>query len=97
MENLRPIQKLLSRLTSEYRETGFYVDEDTSVGEGGNQVYEDAMEEAGKLEGTVADLKLNGYVAVYYGSYWGWLPGIVNEISHTTFIVRSMQQLSMDN
>ena len=57
-------KSLLYRLSSEYRETGFEVDDDTDIG-GSIQDYEEAVEEAAKLNGILADLQVNGYVAVH--------------------------------
>ena len=56
---------LLSRLSSEYREIGFEVDNDTGIG-GGIQDYEEVVREAAKFDEMLADLKVNGYVAVHY-------------------------------
>ena len=85
-------------MSSEYRETGFEVDDDTDIG-GGIQDYEEAVEEAAKLDGMLADLQVNGYVAVHYGAYWGWLPSIIDEIhdDKNSCKVRSMQRLSTEN
>ena len=64
-----PIQSLLSRLSSEYIETGFEVDNDKGIG-GDIQDYDEAVEELAKLDRMLADLQVNGYVAVYCGAYW---------------------------
>ena len=54
-------KSLLSRLSSEYRETGFEVDDDTDIG-GGIQDYQESVEEAAKLNGMLAD----------FTSLWLW-------------------------
>ena len=61
-------------MSSEYRETGFEVDDDTDIG-GSIQDYEEAVEEAAKLDGMLADLQVNGYVAVHYGD--GYLASLM--------------------
>ena len=93
-----PIQSLLSRLSSEYIETGFEVDNDKGIG-GDIQDYDEAVEELAKLDRMLADLQVNGYVAVHYGAYRGWLPSIIDKIhdDKNSCKVWWIQQLSTEN
>lgn len=91
-------KSLLSRMSAEYRETGFDEVDETEVDVGGGiEAYEDAVEEAMELNGRIADIEVNNYVAVDYGAYWQWLPGVVEQINKTTCTIRSMKRLSTEN
>ena len=54
-------------MSAEYRETGFDEVDETEVDVGGGiEAYEDAIEEAMELNGRIADIEVNNYVAVDY-------------------------------
>ena len=60
-------KSLLSRMSAKYRETGFDEVDETEVDVGGGiKAYEDAIEEAMELNGRIADIEVNNYVAVDY-------------------------------
>ena len=96
-------KSMLSRMTHDYRNAGLVdtnaIEEKYTVDvDGGNELYEDAIQEAMELDGRIADIKINDYVAVYYGAYWQWLPGVVVEqIDESSCVIKSMKRSSTEN